>query len=186
MIIQPKYQTFVKRIIANFIDGLVFIPFNFIGEYLTETFGRNAIIPWAFLDTLMWTTYYVFGHGKYGQTLGKKAMAIKVLDIDEKNVIGYKRAFIRESVWFFWSFIGILYYFFTQTKSNSSIFDSFETSSVEDFINYTTLGWFLLELFTMMFNSKRRAIHDFLAKSVVIDIDEQKKEEYYSSLETSP
>ena len=185
MNIKPKYQTFVKRVIANFIDGLVFIPINFIGDYFTEMFGRSFIIPWAFADTLICTAYYVIGHGKYGQSFGKKAMAIKVLDIDEKNVIGFKRAFIRESVWFFVSLIGIFYFFYIERKTDNAVLDLFQTSSIEDFITYTTLAWFLLELVTMIFNSKRRAIHDFLARSVVIDIDEQKKEEYYSNLESS-
>ena len=30
------------------------------------------------------------------------------------------------------------------------------------------MGWFLLEIVTMTFNSKRRALHDFIAGSVVV------------------
>ena len=32
---------------------------------------------------------------------------------------------------------------------------------------YGLLAWFLLELVTMLFNPKRRAVHDFIAGSVV-------------------
>jgi uncharacterized RDD family membrane protein YckC len=36
-------------------------------------------------------------------------------------------------------------------------------------ILFSTSGWLLAELITMLFNKKRRAIHDFLGNSVVID-----------------
>jgi uncharacterized RDD family membrane protein YckC len=185
MKILPKYQTFVKRTIAGFIDGLVFIPFDFLGDYFIHTFGHSFIIPWSFLNTIILTLYFVIGHGKYGQTLGKKAMAIKVLDLDEKNLIGYKRAFIRESIYFFVSTIGLIYFLFTQRNKGLSDFSELQTNPVDDFISLTTGVWFILEIVTMIFNSKRRALHDFMAGSVVVDTDELKKEKYLASLQNS-
>ena len=35
---------------------------------------------------------------------------------------------------------------------------------------YASLGWFLLEVVTMLTNSKRRAIHDLIAKTVVLRV----------------
>ncbi len=37
--------------------------------------------------------------------------------------------------------------------------------------------WFMLELVTMFLDSKPRALHDLIAGSVVIDINEMKREE---------
>lgn len=37
-----------------------------------------------------------------------------------------------------------------------------------DKIMYSTFGWFGLEVVTMLTNNKRRALHDFIAGSVVI------------------
>jgi len=35
---------------------------------------------------------------------------------------------------------------------------------------FAGLGWFLLEVITMLTNSKRRAIHDLIAKTVVMKV----------------
>jgi len=35
---------------------------------------------------------------------------------------------------------------------------------------FSTVGWGLAEIVSMLFNKKRRAIHDYLANSVVIDV----------------
>ncbi len=181
MIILPKYQTFIKRAIAGFIDGLVFIPINLIGIFLIDTLGGDLVTSWAFVDTIIWTLYYVIGHGKYGQTLGKRAMGIKVLDCDEKSMIGYKRAFIRESVWFFVSILGLIYFSFIHKDYTLPDYPVPYDTTVDDFLSLTTLIWFILEIITMAFNSKRRALHDYMAGSVVIDIDEVKREEYRQS-----
>jgi uncharacterized RDD family membrane protein YckC len=41
-------------------------------------------------------------------------------------------------------------------------------SSYLSFSDNPVIWWTLIELITMLTNSKRRAVHDFLAKSVVI------------------
>jgi len=35
---------------------------------------------------------------------------------------------------------------------------------------FASLGWFLLEVITMLTNSKRRAIHDLIAKTMVLKV----------------
>ena len=35
-------------------------------------------------------------------------------------------------------------------------------------LGFVFIGWFLLEVITIMLNSKRRALHDFIAGSVVV------------------
>ncbi len=101
-------------------------------------------------------------------------MKIKVFDLDEKNLIGYKRAFLRESVWFFVSIAGIIWLIIKTPDINPA--------SGEFDVEYNDIGmivssaWLLTELITMLSNSKRRAVHDYLAGSVVIDLNEAKKE----------
>jgi len=48
---------------------------------------------------------------------------------------------------------------------------------------FSTLGWTLAEIISMLFNKKRRAIHDFLANSVVIDVKVYSNAETYISHE---
>src|SRR5687767_10632897 len=105
-----KYQTFLQRFLAAIIDGLIFMPFIIVDNYLHKYDASNLVfLGWMLLNTIAWSLYSIIGHGKYGQTISKKVMDIKVLDLDEMHVIGYKRAFLRESFWIVASLIVIAY-----------------------------------------------------------------------------
>ena len=98
-------------------------------------------------------------------------MRIKVFDIDEKNVIGYRRAFLRESVWFFVSIAGLVLLIY-KTRDNTSLR---EELIYDNSVMIISSIWLVTELITMLTNSKRRALHDYIAGSVVIDLKEDKK-----------
>lgn len=171
-----KYNTFGKRLLAGIIDAFVFIPFSIANRHIENIDNKNLFIVWTLFYIICWTMYVVIGHGKYGQTIGKRLMNIKVFDINEQDVIGYKRAFFREAVWFFSNLIGITYFAATAYQTgatNKELDDKLNTG----FIGLTMSIWFMLELVTMFLNSKRRALHDFIAGSVVIDVNEMKREE---------
>ncbi len=171
-----RYDTLYKRIIAALIDCLIFLPFSFIDYLIEDTTSKSLFLTWTILYTFIWTTYVVVGHGKYGHTIGKKLMKIQVLDKNEQMPIGYGRAFIRESVCFFAAVIGIIY-FIIATYSNPVINESLRETYFENFVSRITSIWFILELITALTNNKRRALHDFLAGSVVVDILALKREE---------
>lgn len=173
-----KYDTFYKRLLAGIIDGIIFLPFSFVDRLVENTESKSLFLTWSIFYTLCWTLYVVIGHGKYGQTIGKRLMNIQVLDKGEEIRIGYKRAFLRESVWFFTAILAIIY-FIVATSANPVINEQLRETYFENFIGRTTAIWFLLELVTTLTNSKRRALHDFIAGSVVVDILELKREELY-------
>jgi uncharacterized RDD family membrane protein YckC len=170
--IQPKYQTFGKRFLAALFDGILFIPLSILHYYIVD-FGQNSFILLSLvLQTIVWTLYLVIGHGKYGQTVGKKVMGIIVLDLDEINHIGFKRAFLRESVWFSITVVTYAYSFFSNHPITGDLGQGFST---EDYLGFISIGWLVVELVSMSFNSKRRAIHDLMARSVVVDMREWSK-----------
>lgn len=41
----------------------------------------------------------------------------------------------------------------------------------EGILAFASLGWFLLEVFTMLANYKRLAFHDLIAKTVVVNLE---------------
>ena len=173
--VNNKYKTFVQRLFASFIDWLVFLPVYIIEEIFSDKNNKWLFIGFSLFYTISWLLYCAIGHGKYGQTVGKKVMKIKVLGLDEKGLIGYQRAFLRESVWFFVSIAGITWLIIqSQGVAYLSEIDGINYANMGMFIS---LAWLLIELVTMLSNPKRRAVHDFLAGSVVIDMKEAQKEE---------
>jgi uncharacterized RDD family membrane protein YckC len=174
MSVLPKYQTFSNRLGAGIIDGIIFMPISLS----LSTIRNNSITSFticAVVETILYTLYMVIGHGKYGHTLGKRFVGIKVFDVQEKDMIGYKNAFLRESVWFFVAIGEALYLFFVSSNT-ASVEQAMMESNYYNLFSFTSLLWFFLELGTMLLNNKRRAFHDYLAGSVVLDLNELKKE----------
>ncbi len=137
----------------------MFIPYSFIEvESIFSQFIFSTIIYTAVV-----ATYFIFCHGKYGQTLGKKIMGIKVLDVSEDATIGFLRAFYRELPWIV-SEVALFVYILVFVFNKQSIEGYEMTEFMISFI------WMCLELITMFLNDKRRAIHDFLAGSVVVKV----------------
>jgi uncharacterized RDD family membrane protein YckC len=112
-------------------------------------------------------------HGKYGQTLGKMASTVKVFSLDEVNVIGYRRAFLRELIWLFTTFLGLLYLLFQPPLSNDISTETMDRYGY--FVFWVSLVSTVIELTTMFLNSKRRSLHDLIAGSVVIDVTKYRK-----------
>lgn len=163
--IEKKYKTFRNRFFAFFLDILIFLPFYIVADYLSAK--NNISLLWMDLaDTVIWTTYVVVGHGKYGQTVGKWLMNLKVMNIKETEVIGYKKAFYRESLVLILSLSVFTYFLFTAGTKNSNTPEQID--AYENLNLLFAAGWFVIEMTTMMLNKKRRALHDLVAGSVVV------------------
>lgn len=114
-----KYAGFWKRFAAGFIDGLIFGILSFVmslffGSTASEasSYGYSLSGIPALVFYLISSSYYVFFIGKYGQTLGKMAVHIKVLGVESGQPPGYKKAFMREIVGKFVSWIPLLLGYF--------------------------------------------------------------------------
>ncbi len=100
-------------------------------------------------------------------------MKIKVYDVDEKRLIGFRRAFLRESIGIAISIVGVIYLLID--NRNLSVPGSEKIQIYDNLVIYTSFGWFLLELVTTLSTTKRRAVNDFIARSVVIDLTAEAK-----------
>lgn len=154
-----RYHTFIQRLVAGIIDGIILTIFNLVMDAVF--FGDSqSVITFVFYNGIS-IFYSVYMHGKYGQTFGKMALKVKVVQhADETRLIGYRAAFLRDSVWIGLVTIEILL----------AIYQISDFSQASYILSLLSGGWFLAELVTMFFNKKRRAVHDLLAGSVVIDI----------------
>jgi uncharacterized RDD family membrane protein YckC len=82
---------FWRRFAAAFVDGILV---GIVASILGAIFGveRNASNG---IGTLLGLVYYTYFEGSSGQTVGKKALGIRVIDLSGGGPIGYGRAFIR-------------------------------------------------------------------------------------------
>ena len=106
------YAGFGSRLLAAFIDGFILGIFNMViglvvgipVGIMTANNPDNQVLAGMIgmvvqLMTLIINyAYFIYFIGKNGQTLGKKAMKIQVVNIDTHQPPGYANAFLREII----------------------------------------------------------------------------------------
>jgi uncharacterized RDD family membrane protein YckC len=82
MIVAKKYQTFWRRFWAACVDFVVLSPLPLVGDWLWNQQAPLAVhASWFVLWSLLWPAYSIYLHGRFGQTLGKHLLRIKVIDV---------------------------------------------------------------------------------------------------------
>lgn len=166
-----KYQTAGRRFWAGFVDGLVFMPLGWLESWVYWSPRPAAVlISWMLISYPIYWLYSVLMHGFYGQTLGKMALNVKVVDISEAP-ISMKQAFWRDSVYVVINTIALMisiYYVLTGRLTNANP-DALVPAEL--ILGIATLLWSVGEILTCLTNKKRRALHDFIAGTVVVKTD---------------
>jgi len=132
---------------------------------LFELVGRDTpieVFVLNFVPTVVAIFYVIFCIVKFGQTIGKFAMGVKIYQLDERTVIGYKRAFLREAVPIVVNLITPVAYYV-----------DWPIDAVGEWITFV---WVIVVGITMFTDPRRRGINDVLASSIAIDVDEQQRE----------
>jgi len=165
-----QYRTFWRRFIAGFLDGGVFLPLSWLDQWIWDNITSAAIlVPWFITNSLSYLVYSVLLHGYYGQTVGKRLVGVKVFDLSGSK-LSMKQAILRDSVWIALTLFGLLIELPTVFEGKNPYTPTSPFSIPLLISLYATAAWFILELITMLTNAKRRAIHDFIAGSVVMRV----------------
>jgi uncharacterized RDD family membrane protein YckC len=163
----PKYQTVGQRIGAAFIDGFVLAPIIVLDAIIfSESSPKWLIVVWMSISYSAYWVYSVLLHGFYGQTVGKRVAKIRVVDNDTEDPITMRQALLRDSVIIVLNTIALgldIYLVAAGANRDQMIFQA--ASLV---IGYAAVSWALVEIITCLTNPKRRAVHDFIAGTVVV------------------
>jgi uncharacterized RDD family membrane protein YckC len=161
-----KYRTGTKRLWAAVIDGIVFTPLLLVDLWLhTSTSNASILFTWATFGALAPLVYSIVLHYKTGQTVGKWVIGIRVLDVTETRGLTLLQSLLRDGFYLLIAFAEIIYCSFLLIRTDNA---EYVLDNLSNFADTSTLWWVLIELATMLTNHKRRAIHDFIAKSVVV------------------
>lgn len=157
---QTKYKTLWPRFNAALIDSLVFMAITYGPRLIWDEW--RVLFSDLMADTVF-LVYTICMHSAFGQTLGKMLYKVKVVHVSEKREINFKQALIRDAVPLIivlLAWVRMLFPF--DDGTNLSYFIP------TIFISSLNIGWLVLELITALFNKKSRAVHDLLARTVVI------------------
>ena len=122
--------------------------------------------------------YSIYGHGRFGQTVGKHFMHIRVVRLTGER-ISWAEAWLRSSIDVAFEVIGVVStlialsaitdagYYGVGWKQRALNLRALEPS----WLGWTTIAsqiWFWSEVIVILFNKRRRALHDFIAGTVVL------------------
>ena len=169
---ESKYQTFGQRWWAGVIDGLLLLPIGVVNAMIIS----GPELPWLTIAWLpfgysLYWFYSVLGHGCYGQTVGKHLMKVRVVDNGTEQQITMWQAVLRDSGIIVANTLSLglgLCWAFNNELANSP---GFQWTRIV--LGYATLAWALTEIGTCLFNNKRRALHDLIAGTVVVKLENQ-------------
>jgi len=173
-----KYAGFWQRFCAGWIDFFVLlIPLLVLG-WLSSISQPLAII-FALPYGLLFWFYTFYFHAATGQTIGKRALGIRVIRLDGSR-IGRPESFRRSAVDLAFAVVwtaGALWGISALSSSQFSTAGWFHQQeliqqaqpSFTRWVDIASQIWIWSEVFTMLFNRQKRAIHDFIAGTVVIN-----------------
>lgn len=167
-----KYQTIGSRFGALIIDGIIMIPIAISGIFLGSIVGFSPLT--TFIGNVLIASfsalYTILLHGFYGQTLGKKVMKIKVVDISERD-INLGQAALRYAPNLVPLFILVGFGRPQFIAGNVGEIELYLGSILVTASQIFTPLWTIADIIVCLSSNKHRALHDFIAGTVVIKTD---------------
>ncbi|MES2984930.1 MAG: RDD family protein [Pseudomonadota bacterium] len=167
----PKYAGFWVRAVAKLIDCLVMLPIT-LGTLWSMSRGVETYLLCQLPLSLLAVAYIVYFNGRYGATIGKRVMKLQVLDISGAK-IDYKQALCREIVSVAYIFLSCVFSWLSfahapSSESALSLYIGGQQSPALHFVNLAMQLFVFLDILVLVFNKKKRAIHDFIGGTVVV------------------
>jgi len=172
------YAGFWKRFWAAIADIAVWYPFAFI-VYNLQSINIPAAMVASVIGLFFFSAYSIFLNLKYGGTLGKLAVGIRVTKPDGTK-IGIREALLRSSVDIICAtlYSGFHIYAITRVDPEAYLSAGFTERGIivyslyPNFSKYTNAisdVWYWSELIVLLLNKRKRALHDYIAGTVVIN-----------------
>lgn len=171
------YAGFWKRFCAGWVDAFVLLPLAYFLIWL-ESFDKNIAILLVIPSTALFAVYHVYFNAHFGGALGKLAVGIRVAKPDGAK-IGWLEAWKRSSVDIGFSLLMLCVEVWALTQVNGEQYSAAAfakrmhllRSYYPSWVYMVTIAqnvWIWSEVVVLLFNERKRALHDFIAGTVVI------------------
>jgi uncharacterized RDD family membrane protein YckC len=175
-----RYGGFWPRLAAALLDAVVLSPImalTFWGISTFRLFQFYYLVP----STLFGLFYSVYLVGHFGGTPGKLIVGIRIRKLNGEP-IGYRQAFLRYSVEFILGLLTSVALVFPLFHMNDAQYHSLSFTQLSLRISemapswykplqWVQTAWVWGELIVLLTNRKRRALHDFIAGTVVVHVN---------------
>jgi len=168
------YAGFWKRFCAGIADAFIIIPLAFLFVWL-KGFDTTLAILITIPSSILFAMYNVYFNARFGGTPGKLAVSIRIVKPNGMR-IGWPEAWKRSAVDLVFAFLVVVVQVWALLHVDPEQYSSVgwlkraELLQPPWFNSVTTLShvWIWSEVVVLLFNKRKRAIHDFIAGTVVI------------------
>lgn len=171
------YAGFWRRLGAFWLDVTIGLPLIFILQYVNsfdKTFNYVTFIPFITFAIF----YNIYCVKRWGGTPGKLIAKIKIVRLDGKDV-NWKEAILRHIVELLTTIIYYIFVFIALSKMSNQEYISLSNfnkskrmielcPSFYRYIDWFNNIWIWSEFIVLLTNKRKRALHDFIAGTVVI------------------
>jgi uncharacterized RDD family membrane protein YckC len=171
------YAGFWRRFGAFWLDFLIVLPFAAIA-YVGDAQSRLFQLYWFVPGLVFGLWYHAYLVVRYGGTPGKLILNMRIAMVDGSQVTP-KAAILRYVVLLVLAELSVLAFIMGSLKMTDNEWFSLAYMDRADRIVELAPSWYQAvtvlmniwiwsEFVTMLFNKKRRAVHDFIAGTVVL------------------
>lgn len=154
---KPQIAGLLARFLANVIDGMI-ISVIVLPLFASQPSGGRGAGS-AILFPLLWSIYEAFTVGRFGQTLGKRFLRIRVvLDMENPTPPGYRTAALRYLV-----------------KTGEPALLLFVLVLTARWVNNITAVYTFFISVTLLFSKVNRGFHDKAAGTYVVRVPRTKR-----------
>lgn len=171
------YAGFWIRLGALLLDFLIVLPVSLLTLYLNGL-DKNAYYFTVVPSLIFGLWYYIYLVKKYGGTPGKLIAGIAIIRIDGEK-IEWKEAILRHIVLFGLSIFGIVLTIISLMHANPVQYESLGWMHKQQYLmalspvlfafyTWTSNIWIYSEYIVLLTNKRKRAIHDYIAGTVIV------------------
>jgi uncharacterized RDD family membrane protein YckC len=173
------YAGFWRRFGAFWVDFLIFLPLIILNYRLYNYCQSKYLAVSSFvLYSALYHFYVIYCHGRWGRTIGKLATGIRITS-HTFEPISWRQAILRSSVdvsFTIISCVGTALAFSAMPDDAIMATSGLDRAKLllplhptwDRYADWGQQAWVWGEFVVMMTNSKRRALHDFIAGTVVV------------------
>jgi len=174
---QKVYAGFWKRFCAGWADAFIILPLALLFLWL-QGFNRPLALMITIPSSILFAMYNVYFNARFGGTLGKLAVGIRITRPDGSK-IKWAEAWKRSAVDLVFAFVVLIFEVWGLTQIDPSRYTSLGWTERTQLMQKYFPSWYVWitvlqqlwtwsEVFVLLFNKRKRAIHDFIAGTIVI------------------
>ncbi|MFO1526685.1 MAG: RDD family protein [Turneriella sp.] len=182
---QMNLSTAFERILAALVDAAILVPISEMCLRLIPAKTGDIFVSGILIYTILYESYAIVLNWKLGGTFGKLLLGLKINSVTG-GAITLSQSFRRSSVDLMLQLIHIAELYILIKGGNIEAVPNVSMHSMRsalydhknvftDVMVYLEIGWLLSEFITMQFNSQKRALHDFIAGTIVLTHERRNK-----------